>query len=170
MSIRILLQNTTDTFEAEKHRGQITVISYKYPHSIEWLESPQPINQYTCIVHALDFIGYKPYENIAARFHDVYVGPEFLHFLLEMGIFEEIKNPKKGNLAFYSDNGKIKHAGVYVDEDTIESKWGQGNLWRHKPFEVPSSYGDHVNCYLQLPKEEVIEYFLDFAETKGVEF
>lgn len=170
MTLRDHLDQITTIGDATKHRGKIIALAYLHPHSIEYLHSDHPIERYTCIVHALNFIAYEPYENIAKIRLGVFAGSAFLKYLLEEELLEESLSPQAGDMIFYSDDHQITHAGVCIGGNTIESKWGEGNLWRHGLWEVPALYGNNIQYYSSLPREEMIEYFIDFAETKGIQF
>jgi hypothetical protein len=170
MSLRDELEKITKIGDATKHRGKVIALAYSFPHSIEYVQSDTPIERYTCIVHAIDFIAYEPYEIVARDYLEVFAGSEFLRYLLDNDILESSCSPKSGDMVFYSDPQKIQHAGIFMSNNCVKSKWGTGNLWRHGLLEVPSSYGKQISYYSALPREEMIEHFFDFAETKGIQF
>ena len=51
----------------------------------------------------------------------------------------------------------------------VVSKWGLGHLWEHNILEVPISYGNEYKYYKDIQKEEAINSFCKFAESKGID-
>jgi len=146
-----------------------------YPHNIQIMDSDFPLERYTCIVHALGLVGNEKYGAIAKYEYDrdgcqVYAGTEFIQYLLDRNLLKKKAKPEKNDIAIYFKEDRSKHAGIYIEDGVIESKWGNQLLCRHSQFEVRSSYGDRINYYQPLLTDEVIEYFYDFAESKGVPF
>ena len=146
-----------------------------YPHNIQIIDSDFPLERYTCIVHALGLVGNEKYgaivENERDRYgHQVYAGPEFIQYLLDRHLLKKKAKPEKNDIAIYFEYDDPKHAGIYLEEGVIESKWGDQLLCRHFQFEVPSSYGDKISYYQPFLTDKVIVYFYDFAESKGVPF
>ena len=64
------------------------------------------------------------------------------------------REPMPGDLAVYSLNGARKHFGIYRAQGLIESKWGQGRVYRHPPFHVGREYGDTITFYRLNPGVE----------------
>lgn len=60
------------------------------------------------------------------------------------------------------------HAGLALDEQRVISKWGRGHLYEHELWEVPESYGICIRFFKQLPYEEALVYFVQFAKEKGI--
>ena len=69
---------------------------------------------------------------------------------------------------YFNKDGRIKHAGLNRGSGRVESKWGMGGLFEHDVFDVPESYGNVVRLFGKIPSKAAIEYFVRFAEEKGV--
>lgn len=75
---------------------------------------------------------------------------------------QEVSETEKeaNDLAIYKNNhGFIRHTGLVVDSNTIESKWGTcPAILSHPPLTVPLHYGDNIHYYrLTTPPHIVIE-------------
>ncbi len=64
------------------------------------------------------------------------------HALALMRIAQWTDTPRPSDLAWYVRGGEPKHLGVYVGEEMVRSKWGEGPALRHPPLSVPSRYGE----------------------------
>ncbi|HJZ23107.1 MAG TPA: hypothetical protein VJ201_01505 [Candidatus Babeliales bacterium] len=63
-------------------------------------------------------------------------------------LFDQIEGPEEGALVLYTDNvNRIQHFAVVIDNLIFESKWGVYDIRQHKPFDVPSYYGDRVSFW-----------------------
>jgi hypothetical protein len=109
-------------------------------------------------MHALDFTEKPEYELLARwRYDDRFAGPVFIEWLLGNGRLVEIEcsNAANRDLVFYfDDQGRSKHAGLWLGDKRVQSKWGIGHLYKHQIFEVPESYGTNVRFFKRLPFEE----------------
>lgn len=56
-------------------------------------------------------------------------------------------SPQKGDLVVYYDSSSIKHWGIYLGGDMVESKWGSGSVYRHLLFDAPNEYGETIRCF-----------------------
>lgn len=61
--------------------------------------------------------------------------------------FTVTTSPQKGDLVVYYDSNSIKHWGIYLGSDMVESKWGMGSVYRHLLFDAPSEYGETIKCF-----------------------
>ena len=173
--LRKELEKITEETDLAIQRKLIEELRDIYPHSIQILDSDFPLEKYTCIVHALGLVGNERYAAVAKYQRaedgsDIYAGPEFTRYLLDRNLLKKKAQPEKNDIAIYFEYDDPKHAGIYIEDGVIESKWGDQLLCRHSQFEVRSSYGDKISYYQPLHTDEVIEYFYDFAKSKGVPF
>ena len=71
--------------------------------------------------------------------------------------FIQTRDPQPGDLAVYSNSqGERKHMGIYIALELIESKWGNGPVFRHPPFYVDPSYGNTITFYRLVPDAQFI--------------
>lgn len=170
-SLRKRLQAMTEIEDTSLHPELLDAIGREYPHTILVLGSAHPIARYTCLVHALGFVGSPEYEMIASRgFNVVFAGSGFARWLLDRGALIEISDAdlEEHDLVFYFDNGHFKHAGLALNDQRIVSKWGRGHLYEHALWEVPQSYGTIVCFFKRLPYDRAVDFFVQFAKEKGV--
>jgi hypothetical protein len=68
--------------------------------------------------------------------------------MIKSNVLQSLPKAKPGSLVVYrSKDGRISHAGLMENADTVISKWSWGPLLRHKVFDVPNHYGDEVTFY-----------------------
>lgn len=60
-----------------------------------------------------------------------------------------LRGPIVGAIAFYVAEGRIVHVGKVIEDGNIISKWGAGNVYKHRPDLVPARYGDLI-AYVDL--------------------
>ena len=70
-----------------------------------------------------------------------------------------------GDLVVYSVAEKPEHAGR-IQHDRVISKWGIGQLWDHRLYEVPSQYGSEVQFFDEIPLNIVRGKFQAFAQAR----
>ncbi len=75
-------------------------------------------------------------------------GAEFVERLIDR---ELLVVDAEGDLLAYFADARPAHAGLIDEHDRVTSKWGDGHLWNHEIWEVPSSYGD---CYERYSAKE----------------
>jgi len=164
----------TEVPDVSKHPALLDALTRESPNTITLLDSPYPIERYTCLVHALDFAGKPEYVAIAERgFNVVFAGPAFAHWLLDKGLLYEVapSNAHEGDLVLYfNEKRRFKHAGLSQGHHRVLSKWGIGHLFEHGLFEVPESYGTQARFFKKLPCDEAYAHFRAFAEEKGMLF
>jgi len=123
-------------------------------------------------MYVLDFTEKPQYIAIAARgLRRVYAGPGFAHWLLDQGLVDEVSPSaaRQGDLLFYfDDEGRFTHAGLWVGNQRVVSKWGIGHLYEHGLFELPESYGTNVRFFKRLPYDKAYDLFKRFAQENGV--
>jgi len=154
-----------------QHPAMLQDIGAAHAHSIEIVESPHPINRYTCLMHVLDFTEKREYIAIADHgLGRVYAGADFAHWLIENDQLEEVlsEEAQTRDLVMYFKDGVFKHVGLFQPGGRVLSKWGIGHLYDHALLEVPESYGSDVKYYRALSYEDAFYTFAEFAEENGV--
>jgi hypothetical protein len=164
----------TEVENVSRHSELLAVLTRDYPNTIVVLDSINPISRYTCLMHVLDFVEKPEYEAITRYgFQRVFAGGDFAHWLIERGLLVEVavSHAREGDIVIYfADDGRFKHAGVYISDGSVTSKWGVGQLYKHGLSEVPESYGTRVGYFTKLPYDKAFEYFRQFAKERGMLF
>lgn len=164
--LRHRLDIVTREMNVARHPAMLAELDNEYPHSIRWLESPYPLHRYTCLMHALGFEEKRRYVEIAGSGHgEVYAGVDFAHWL-ERNALEEIgaSDAVLGDLVFYFQANRFRHAGLCDGGCRVTSKWGTGGLYNHEQDEVPASYGSDIRWYKGLNAETAMHRFEEFAD------
>jgi hypothetical protein len=170
IDLRFALQKITDESNVKLHP---TAISELDNHSIESLESAYPIENYTCVMDALQLVGNRQYEEIARCAYDnVFAGRKFITFLLSNFSLKELDCSEAGpnDLIIYFQGGNFQHIGNLVNSFKVRSKWGSGGLYLHGIWEVPSSYGSEVKYFKAQNSNQYFELFIKYAEFCGLTF
>lgn len=170
--LRVKLEHIAQQEPVEKHAELIAKLHNEYRHSIVLETATAPKNvqtpEYTCFNYAFELVDV----NI--------VNVSYALELLNDGLFvssliaqrlEEIdpRESTDGDVVVYSDAREIMHAGK-VFSGFVVSKWGHGGLlWKHRLFEIPSSYGDNVRFFRQLDRSVSEQVFLKYAKTRFAE-
>jgi hypothetical protein len=167
-----MLEAATEAEDESEYLDRLAAALGSHTNAIIRLDSPYPIQTYTCFVHAFRFTQKPEYIAIAKRgFNVVYAGPGFMAWLLQNSLLIEVsaKQATDGDLAVYfTDDGRVKHGGLYVGNERVESKWGMGHLFQHAIFEVPESYGTKVKFFKQITSSNAFGHFRRFAVEKGM--
>ena len=145
--LRASLQDITDRyvgFLVGQQIPKIIALRTIYPHSIlisdkVRLGYPRTF-AFNC--HAFTFGLSKMEECWAAREDLCPNGAFVLAHLLPM-----MEQHTEGNIAVYFDGDRVTHSGR-INNGTVISKWGTAHTWQHGVWEVPTSYGSRVECYL----------------------
>ncbi len=80
-------------------------------------------------------------------------------FLDNDGSFEEVENPKEGDIVVYTGeylgypDGWF-HVGIY-DGEKVVSKWGYGHVFRHDLNLVPTYYGNKVKFFREKNTKQI---------------
>jgi hypothetical protein len=98
-------------------------------------------------MYAFDLVEDEEYKSIVlASSGPVYASTGFVQRLIDHDTLEQLDQPLAGALVVYRFSGAVTHIGRMISCDRIESKWGIGHLYRHALLEVPSQYGDELEC------------------------
>jgi len=143
------LEEATDRTHPREHAKHVDGLKDIYPHNISCLSNPL-IND-----KLIPIIINSTVDCFLFVFKNIF-SPEMLKVFNEMDFEKiEIRLISEGLLELHnawSDNDRIvvyfnKNVPVHfgkIDNETIISKWGKGNVWRHELWQVPLSYGDTV--------------------------
>lgn len=73
---------------------------------------------------------------------------------------QKVSEPHNNDLAIYkNEKGQIRHTGLVVDANTIESKWGTCEptaVLHHPPLTSPSEYGEAIEYYRLITAADVV--------------
>lgn len=74
--------------------------------------------------------------------------PAYTNSISIEDFFEQTQHPQPNDLVVYTiddNNREMRHFAVVIDSVTFASKWGPRKpIWRHRPFDVPSAYGNAI--------------------------
>jgi len=143
----------------------------RYGHTIDVVETVADASrapgQYNCYMFAL---GVQRSQAILELLADPYIklGNGFMAWLLVNSHLSAVDpttvtpNP----VVLYMTSESPVHAGRW-DRDRVVSKWGLDHVWRHRVYEVPSSYGAIAQPYGALPRDLVEQLFAQYVEQHG---
>jgi hypothetical protein len=135
--------NETIRCEIEKTRDAVDLVT-KFPQ-IQALELA-PTGQCTLYAISKTLPGYK--KSLAHEMDLLGYGNSKILKLY----YTQVNDPRPGDLSVYSTVlQKRVHMGIYLAPDLIESKWGQGRVYRHPCFYVDPGYGDNITFYRLKP-------------------
>jgi hypothetical protein len=130
----------------------------------EW--RPYPIN---CHAYALGLGNSEAYREIAykdflEKTNRFFASSEFVRYLFEKKVLQEVFSPSVNCLVFYFDeNDRVKHAGLLKQVDPeliVESKWGTFDvIFSHKIWHVPYSYGTKIRYYKPVDVKMIETHF-----------
>ncbi|MDO8517101.1 MAG: hypothetical protein Q7S33_03155 [Nanoarchaeota archaeon] len=89
---------------------------------------------YDCIVYAFGGMDKVPFDFVTGE-KDIPKG------------YLPIKDPKKGDLVVYYDEGYLMHCAIYDRNGNVKSKWDLGNIYKHPIESVPKNYGEEVRFF-----------------------
>jgi hypothetical protein len=125
-------------------------------------------------MHVFNFTDKPDYIDLARRNvgqvnQGLFAGEAFAGWLLDHCFLNEVagSDTESGDIVFYFDDSRFKHAGLVSRAGRVKSKWGTGYLYEHELYEVPESYGTEVRFFKPLKDEEALLHFLEFAEKSG---
>ena len=169
MILRQELDRITDELDCTLHSSMISEIEDF--HTIKVIESDRPIGRYTCFMYALELYDQKPYVDIAMLPDvNVFASPDFICYLIETRALVEEKESKPGDIAIYFKDSLPTHAGIVSKTQRVISKWGTGHLYDHEIFETPNKYGNEVRYYQPLLETVVLNHFINYAKTEGIDY
>jgi len=95
--------------------------------------------EYKCFQYAIaQTTGFK--ENV-----DFYLGKKDLTSISIENYFQQTNYPQKGDLVIYTTSETdltMLHFGIFIDNVTVESKWGNFlEIFHHPLFDIASNYG-----------------------------
>lgn len=171
-SLRHALSEMTERKRLPEHPDCIETLRGEYGHTIEILDSPCPIEGYTCAVHAFQLTDDPTYIQVASfGSGQTFAGAEFVTFLMKTGLLASRRSlVLPGDLIVYLDCGKFRHVGRMKTETRVVSKWGTGCLYEHQIWEVPATYGDEIQHFVGIDADASLDLFIQYAESKGFRF
>jgi hypothetical protein len=160
-SLRNLLSKLTQGTDLTKHEQLLIEITKAESHSIRVLPSDEPIEEYNCVMYALNLVGCLEYP--MRPFGHYYIDLAFLTTLVQTCLIRTSGDQAEaGDLVVYYHNGEIVHVGAVASHGRVISKWGCGLLCEHRTWEVPSSYGDDVHYFKAQAADDTFAKFLKY--------
>lgn len=165
--LRELLQQITHDAAIATHSPRIEEARATFGHSISVLTEEVGNRAYNCVMYALGIDSHVEYFAMSTHCpEEVHASTDFLHFLYDEGALIERNDYAPGCLVVYSLEGRFRHIGRAVDGGRVRSKWGIGNLYEHRLFEVPISYGTEIRFFEPLDAEDVLNAFYEYESTR----
>ncbi|MEM1282303.1 MAG: hypothetical protein AAGG81_01975 [Chlamydiota bacterium] len=137
-----------------------TYLTKKLPE-IEYLEYINYTGGYhgICYDYAFEriFLLHDPIDIPNAESHGVQILESY---------FTLTTHPQKGDLVVYYESNAIVHWAIYLENETVESKWGEDDVYRHHLFDVPPEYGDTIKCFRLNDGLQVVDVVIDLKARK----
>lgn len=165
-----LEQITKGEADIAKHPALVAALP---SHSIQHVpasdaRSPR-FPEYNCFAFAFNLAESERFRAIASRFSGIHADETFTRYLLDRGVLSELAAQPADGIILYFQGEAPTHAGKLLG-DRVLSKWGVGQLWDHKVWEVPTQYGETVKCYQSIASRASEAAFIDFASLRGVRY
>ena len=165
-NLRQRLSEIADNGLPHTHASLLSDLNQEFPHSIELVTSITPINSYTCVMYALDFVDDPIYTQITLNlpaYKNIFASTVFLNRLILRGHLQKQGTPNEGLIIVYSDAGKIKHVGRLLSDTRAQSKWGTGHLYRHALLETPKQYGSELSFFTPIDHDLALDQYVEYA-------
>ncbi|TET47491.1 hypothetical protein E3J62_01285 [candidate division TA06 bacterium] len=166
--LRVRLGEITRDTLPTKQPDLIAGLKTSYSHSIDLVGNPNFVNtRDDCFIHTFgDGIGtsvLNRMRELGAR--DEFEGEDLYTPLIDRGFLPSLHDQREteDQVVVYFDKEVTKHLGKMCG-DRIESKWGQGHIWRHGLWEVPLSYGNTVKYSVAEVDHSVLLELLETLE------
>ena len=156
-----LVQKLSSRFDhgIKIHKVFLKDESVKKQGGLHMIESTE---NYNCFEYAFDVYEFEEIAHHST--HDIFFGSDFMKWLLEKQL---LLAEEWGDIILYDDGSNFTHAGKIIKDDMILSKWGGGNMWKHKKWETPSSFSNNVATYkAQASNSKIMEEFLLYSQKK----
>lgn len=156
--------------EEEYAKQQIALSDLKnlHMHSVNAVDSRCLFHEwgtYNCFEYALRLTDSSDYVKIKKQ--NVFANSEFVQSLIINNLI--FKTQENGIIIYFNDEQIPTHAGI-MQNHRVLSKWGTGLVFDHEIFEAPFSYGFQYRIYKAVESVTMIDYFFDYAESKGIKF
>lgn len=164
--LRKRLQEITDNNQREKVSNQVKEISNLsriHPHSIKLEKEAKPGDPltfaYNCYMYVFDLLDSSTTKDIAQLPSEMSLS-EYVLYLIYNKLLTKINRAKTkdGDYVVYFHDKKPKHVGKFR-RGKVVSKWGSAHLWEHGICEVPVNYGNEVQFFRQISKNQCISAF-----------
>lgn len=154
-AFREILDQLTESVSEFEHAGiaaSVRIAARRYGRSIEPTHVASYRNRHMRDVNCFHFalgLGLQLDEQLGITIPK----SNFVEDLLSRGILRaDPIAALAGDMVLYRLNGILTHAGV-VRGSLVESKWGNGSVYKHSVFAVPASYGSGIS-FTPLPSAE----------------
>ena len=164
LDLRVRLQNIVCTEDIDEHPSAIENLNSEFPHTIQLIERTNSTRPRNCYEWPLDLSSVLTQWVGELRLPKLFAGLRFVSTLIPD--LKEI--PESGvrntDLVLYFDEQIPTHAGL-ATESRVISKWGKGHIHRHALLEVPSSYGNEIKFYRNIPGSVATTRFVKYVRT-----
>jgi hypothetical protein len=155
---------------------EIAALKKRWDHNIEIFErASHEVNgnaYVNCFMYALRIEPVRV-NNVCSQ--EIFPNSAFIAWLIDNLLRRKEVTPQDisdGDVAIYFDNaGKPTHA-ARNREGRFISKWGGrgvlSHVWRHGAYEVPWAYGDDIEVFQAVSKEDAIQAYRGWARRSGL--
>ena len=77
------------------------------------------------------------------------------HLVRLLSTLQQTTAPEIGDYVIYKNGRMFTHAGIYLGDKMLESKWSDGPIMRHHIHAVNPGYGDEIAFYKKGDPEEI---------------
>jgi hypothetical protein len=162
--LRTRLQDIICTKDIDGHPSAIENLRSEFPHTIQLVERTNPTRPCNCYEWAFDLSSVVTQWVGDLRLPELFAGLQFVSTLIPY--LNEIpeSDVKSYDLVLYFDEQIPTHAGL-ATESRVISKWGEGHIYKHGFLEVPSSYGNEISFYRNIPSSVATTRYVKYVRT-----
>jgi hypothetical protein len=171
--LRSAITEITERSPVEEHLSRLQELGQRLNHGIKPVESQEPLESYTCAVHAFHLVANPTYVEVASYgLRLTFAGKDFVEFLMRNGTLQPIEedSAQQGDIVVYLDGINFCHVARLISPGRALSKWGRGLLVEHGLWEVPTSYGMRIEYFANLSPDASFAAFIQYAESQGFNF
>ncbi len=148
-------KNYKDWFDPDLFKDKILPI---LPKTIDvvYLPSSYQKGKFNCFVYALGLQNDNQFlrkESLPDLSDSINISSGNITTLLNK--LEVTNKPECGDYIFYKNNDHYTHAGIFLGNEIVESKWSDGPVVRHPMFAVHPDYGTGVSFYKKISSSEI---------------
>ena len=158
------LQNIVCTEDIDEHPSAIDNLKSEFPHTIQLIERTNPTRPRNCYEWALDLSSVLTQWVGELRLPELFAGLQFVSTLIPYMKEISESDVRNDDLVLYFDDQIPTHAGL-ATESRVISKWGEGHIYKHGFLEVPSSYGNEISFYRNIPSSVATMRYVEYVHT-----
>jgi hypothetical protein len=158
------------SLEGSQAQDTLETLRLVHPHTVCWVDplslGPR-LHEFNCYALAFRLVFVPEFFERRSGVIKAVVDMPLVFEMLKRTQQIDASEVRRLDLVVYSDQGKVCHAGVVVEQQaalTVRSKWGNGSIFDHTLLEVPLEYGWSVRYFAALPAKSAWELFIQHHE------